>query len=158
MTKIVNFTAKKAELNKRCNEVELAKAAGCEGQVISEEIKEESTRESGKVIPFPRPKVSYIETCAGIGATSLALKEVGEKLGIDFYEYYKSALDKYISLNLIEKTEKGFRLSEKGIEVSNYILSDFVNSLSESGYLSSSCVLMEDALSSSLVDSNNSFC
>ena len=37
-------------------------------------------------------------------------------------------------------------------------LSKCVNSLSESGYLSSSCVLMEDSLSSSLVDSNNSFC
>lgn len=84
MTKIVNFTAKKAELNRRCNEVELAKAAGCEGQVISKKIKEESTIESGKVIPFPKPKVSYIETYAGIGATNLALKEVGKKLGIDF--------------------------------------------------------------------------
>ena len=84
MTKIVNFAAKKAELNKRYNEVELAKAAGCEGQVISKEIKEESTRQSGKIVPFPRQKVTYIETCAGIGATSLALKEVGEKLGIDF--------------------------------------------------------------------------
>lgn len=84
MTKIVNFTEKKAELNKRYNKVELAKAAGCEGRVISNEIKEESTIESEKVISFSRPNVSYIEIYAGIGATSLALKEVGEKLGIDF--------------------------------------------------------------------------
>ena len=61
MTKIVNFTAKKAELNKRYNEVELAKATGCEGQVISKVVKEESTVESGKVIPFPRPKVTFVD-------------------------------------------------------------------------------------------------
>ena len=53
-------------------------------------------------------------------------ENVKKRLGIDFYSYFKTVLDKYISLNLIEKTDKGFRLSEKGIEVSNYILSDFV--------------------------------
>ena len=53
-------------------------------------------------------------------------ENVKKRLGIDFYSYFKTVLDKYISLHLIEKTDKGFRLSEKGIEVSNYILSDFV--------------------------------
>ncbi|MBQ4109326.1 MAG: radical SAM family heme chaperone HemW [Clostridia bacterium] len=54
------------------------------------------------------------------------INNVKKRLGIDFYNYFKPVLDKYISLHLIEKTDKGFRLSEKGIEVSNYILSDFV--------------------------------
>ena len=97
MSNIVDFTAKKAELNKRNNEVELAKAAGCEKQVICEEIceeiKKESLLESGKVIPFPRPRIPYIETCAGIGATSLALKKVGEMLGIDFICVAYSEID-----------------------------------------------------------------
>lgn len=93
MGKIIDFKAKNIELNKVSNEVELAKAAGCEGQVISKEIKEESTIKSGKIIPFPRPRIPYIETCAGIGATSLALKEVGEMLGIDFICVAYSEID-----------------------------------------------------------------
>lgn len=93
MSNIVDFTAKKAELNKRNNEVELANAAGCEGQVISEEIKEKSAIESGKVIPFPRPQIPYIETCAGIGATSLALEKIGAILGIDFICVAYSEID-----------------------------------------------------------------
>ncbi len=93
MGKIIDFKAKNIELNEGNNEVELAKTAGCKGLVISEKIKEEPTIESGKVIPFPRPKVPYIETCAGIGATSLALKEVGEKLGIDFICVAYSEID-----------------------------------------------------------------
>ena len=97
MSNIVDFTAKKAELNKRNNEVELAKAAGCEKQVICEEIceeiKKESVIESGKVIPFPRPQIPYIETCAGIGATSLALEKIGAILGIDFICVAYSEID-----------------------------------------------------------------
>ena len=84
MAKVIDFKTKNIELDKRSNEVELAKAVCSEEQVISGEIKEETTVKSGKVISFPKPRVPYIETCAGIGATSLALKEVGEKLGIDF--------------------------------------------------------------------------
>lgn len=84
MTKIVNFTAKKAELNKRYNEVELAKAAGCEGQVISKDIKTETDVKNDKIIQFPYPQIPYIETCAGDGTTNQALKAVGKELGINF--------------------------------------------------------------------------
>ena len=93
MAKVVNFTAKKAELNERNNEVELANAAGCEGQVISKEIKEKSAIESEKVIPFPRKKITYDEFCAGLGATSIALKEVGKKLELDFICQAYSEID-----------------------------------------------------------------
>lgn len=94
MAKVVNFTAKKAELNKRYSEVELAKAAGCEGQVISKVVKEESTIESGKVISIASPIIGVGEPCAGLGATSLALEIVGEKLGINFTCVGFSEIDK----------------------------------------------------------------
>lgn len=93
MGKIIEFKTKNIELNERNNEVELANAAGCEVQVISEEIKEKSAIESGKIIPFPKPQIPYIETCAGIGATSLALEKIGAILGIDFICVAYSEID-----------------------------------------------------------------
>ena len=50
-----------------------------------------------KIIPFPKekiPTVTYIETCAGIGVPSMALRKVGERLGINFVCTAYSEIDK----------------------------------------------------------------
>ena len=85
MENIIEFPAKEAGANQTiANEVELAKAA-C-NEAISTYGYQGKEADNEKIIPFPgkRPQIRYIETCAGIGATGLALEEVGEKLGIDF--------------------------------------------------------------------------
>lgn len=95
MNKIIQFPAKEAGADKVItNEVELAKAAG--NEAISTYGYQGKEADNEKIIPFPgkRPQIRYIETCAGIGATGLALEEVGEKLGIDFTCVAYSEIDK----------------------------------------------------------------
>lgn len=94
--KIIKFPAQEAEANQTiASEVELAKAVGNES--VSTYGYQGKEKDNDKIIPFPgkkRPQFTYIETCAGLGATSLALKEVGEKLGIDFTCVAYSEIDK----------------------------------------------------------------
>lgn len=94
--KIIEFPAQEAGANQTiASEVELAKAVGNES--VSTYSYQGKEKDNDKIIPFPgkkRPQISYIETCAGIGATSLALKEVGEQLGIDFTCVAYSEIDK----------------------------------------------------------------
>lgn len=52
---------------------------------------------------------------------------INSKFGIDFEDKYNSVLAKYINLNLIKKTKKGYKLTLRGILVSNVVLSDFIN-------------------------------
>lgn len=96
MENIIEFPAKEAGVNKTiASEVELAQVVGNEN--VSTYSYQGVEKDNAKIIPFPgkkRPKVTYIETCAGLGATSLALKEVGEKLGIDFMCVAYSEIDK----------------------------------------------------------------
>lgn len=96
MEKIIKFPAQEAEANQTiASEVELAKAVGNES--VSTYGYQGKEKDNDKIIPFPgkkRPQFTYIETCAGLGATSLALKEVGEKLGIDFTCVAYSEIDK----------------------------------------------------------------
>ena len=96
MENIIEFPAKEAGANKTiASEVELAQAVGNEN--ISTYSYQGVEKDNDKIIPFPgkkRPQFTYIETCAGLGATSLALKEVGEKLGIDFMCVAYSEIDK----------------------------------------------------------------
>ena len=94
MENIIEFPAKEAGANKTAS-VELAQAVGNEN--ISTYSYQGVEKDNDKIIPFPgkkRPQITYIETCAGLGATSLALKEVGEKLGIDFMCVAYSEIDK----------------------------------------------------------------
>lgn len=96
MENIIEFPAKEAGANKTiASEVELAQAVGNEN--ISTYSYQGVEKDNDKIIPFPgkkRPQFTYIETCAGLGATSLALKEVGEKLGFDFTCVAYSEIDK----------------------------------------------------------------
>lgn len=94
--KIIEFPAKEAGVDKTiASEVELAQAVGNEN--VSTYGYQGVEKGNDKIIPFPgkkRPQFTYIETCAGLGATSLALKEVGEKLGIDFTCVAYSEIDR----------------------------------------------------------------
>lgn len=54
------------------------------------------------------------------------ISKINLDFGIDFEKKYKSVLDKYLNLNLICKTSKGYALTPQGILVSNVILADFL--------------------------------
>ena len=53
------------------------------------------------------------------------IRKIKEKFGIDFDNKYKNIIDKYIPEYLI-KTEKGYKLTLKGVLLSNNILSEFI--------------------------------
>ena len=95
MENIIEFPVKEAGANKTASEVELAQAVGNEN--VSTYGYHGVEKGNDKIIPFPgkkRPQITYIETCAGLGATSLALKEVGEMLDLDFSCVCYSEIDK----------------------------------------------------------------
>lgn len=50
-----------------------------------------------------------------------------EEFGIDFEEKYKEQLDKHSKLNLIVRTDQGFRFTQKGREISNNIFLDYID-------------------------------
>lgn len=51
---------------------------------------------------------------------------INNKYNIDIYEIYKKEFDKYLNLNLMEKTQEGVKLTQKGILLSNEILCEFI--------------------------------
>lgn len=51
---------------------------------------------------------------------------INQKFNINIYQKYKKEFDKYLNLNLMEKTPNGVKLTTKGILLSNEILCDFV--------------------------------
>ena len=53
-------------------------------------------------------------------------EKINNKYNINFDKKYKNVLDKYLSLNYIEKTENSYKLTLNGILVSNVILADFI--------------------------------
>ena len=53
------------------------------------------------------------------------LARIKDKFGIDFYENYKSVLNKFIP-EYIEKTSEGYKLTLKGVLLSNNILAEFL--------------------------------
>lgn len=55
------------------------------------------------------------------------LKEIDQKYSIDTYQKYKKQFDKFVFENFIEKTKTGFKLSLKGVLVSNEILCEFLD-------------------------------
>lgn len=52
--------------------------------------------------------------------------EINETFKINFDEKYKDIIEKYTKSGHIEKTKNGYKLSIKGILISNYILCDFL--------------------------------
>lgn len=56
----------------------------------------------------------------------IEIEEFKERFNKDIEEVYKTVIEKNINLNLLKK-EKGFlKLTEKGIELSNSVMSDFI--------------------------------
>ena len=53
---------------------------------------------------------------------------IDKKYSIQFNTKYNNIIEKYILSKHMEKTEKGYKLTNKGILVSNYILADFLDS------------------------------
>ena len=53
-------------------------------------------------------------------------KEYKRRFGTDFYAEYKDITDKFLKLGLMERTEHGFRLSVRGISVSNSVMCEYV--------------------------------
>ena len=51
---------------------------------------------------------------------------VNEKFSINFDREYKKIIDKYISYGYLTKTSAGYKLTNNGILVSNFILADFL--------------------------------
>lgn len=58
--------------------------------------------------------------------SGLNVEDINRKFGIDFDKKYSDILTKYLESKHILKTEKGYRLSDSGILVSNIILADFI--------------------------------
>ena len=56
----------------------------------------------------------------------IMVSKINHKYTIDFDQKYKSILNKYEKLKLIQKTEGGYSLTPNGILVSNVILADFL--------------------------------
>lgn len=54
------------------------------------------------------------------------VETINAEFGIDFEDKYKKILQKYSNLKHIEKTAKGYKLTEEGILLSNYFLSEFL--------------------------------
>ena len=50
-----------------------------------------------------------------------------EEFGINFEEKYKEQLKKHESLDLITKTNKGFKFTQKGRVISNNIFLDYID-------------------------------
>ena len=54
------------------------------------------------------------------------VSEINSRFGIDFEQKYKEVLQKYTKLNLLKKTDCGYKLTLQGILVSNVVLADFI--------------------------------
>ena len=52
---------------------------------------------------------------------------INQKYNIDIYQRYQKEFNKYLDNGLMQKTQNGVKLSQKGILLSNEILCDFIN-------------------------------
>ena len=58
--------------------------------------------------------------------SGINVTDINKKYKIDFNNKYKDIINKYINSKHLEKTANGYRLTNEGILVSNYILADFI--------------------------------
>jgi oxygen-independent coproporphyrinogen-3 oxidase len=54
------------------------------------------------------------------------VERINLKYGIDFEKKYNEILKKYEGLNLLSKTQKGYKFTPNGLLVSNVVLADFL--------------------------------
>lgn len=94
-------------------------------ETLSEYIKDPLIHKDSKILTAQEKLEEEIflgfRKMAGIN-----IKEINAKYGIDFDEKYKDILAKYMSINLIDKTQNGYKLTDQGILVSNVVLADFL--------------------------------
>ena len=67
----------------------------------------------------------YIITGMRLGE-GINFESFGKEFDVDFIKAYGETLSKYTAEGLIIKTDEGIRFSDKGFEISNYILKDFI--------------------------------
>lgn len=53
-------------------------------------------------------------------------KDFKKMFGESFFDVYKTEIEKHINNGLLIKEEKNIRLSDKGLDLANYVMSDFV--------------------------------
>ena len=73
-------------------------------------------------------KVEMLEEEIFLGfrkSEGIDIKKIMKNFGIDFDEKYSTIIQKY-SPKYIEKTKKGYKLTQKGVLLSNIILSEFI--------------------------------
>ena len=58
--------------------------------------------------------------------SGINVEDINSKYEIDFDNKYRDVLKKYLNLNLLNKTSKGYAFTPNGILVSNVILADFL--------------------------------
>lgn len=58
--------------------------------------------------------------------SGIDIEKINQNFSIDFEKKYGKTLKKYLETKHIKKTEKGYKLSDNGILVSNTILADFL--------------------------------
>ena len=59
-------------------------------------------------------------------AKGINVEEFKKRFNKDIEEVYKTVIDKNIKLNLLKKEKEFLKLTEKGIELSNSVMSDFI--------------------------------
>ncbi len=59
--------------------------------------------------------------------SGINVAQINEKFGVDFEGKYNYILGKYEGLDLLQKTDVGYKLTPKGILLSNIILAEFID-------------------------------
>ena len=59
--------------------------------------------------------------------SGINVAQINEKFGVDFEEKYNYILAKYEGLGLLQKTDVGYKLTPKGVLLSNIILAEFID-------------------------------
>ncbi len=58
--------------------------------------------------------------------SGININEFERRFGIDIYSIYKIQIDKFLSLNLLKREEDNIKLTNRGIDISNKIFSEFI--------------------------------
>ena len=58
--------------------------------------------------------------------SGIDLKEFEKRFGENIESIYKEVIDKNIDKNLLVLENNKLKLTEKGVELSNYVMSDFI--------------------------------
>ena len=94
-------------------------------EVLEDYISDCKTKKESRILSYQEK----LEEAIFLGfriIKGIDIAKINSEFRIDFDSKYKYVLDRYMSLNLIERTQKGYALTNQGILVSNVILADFL--------------------------------